>query len=137
MTRGRAPGILRVVLESAAIVAGILLLAAGGLLFLLTQPLVGSVSRLAAPPVDEARLRAHVRMLAETLHPRSCEFPETLDRAAAYIEENLKGAGARISEQEFDAGGERYRNVIGSFGPESGERIVVGAHYDAVDGSPG
>ena len=24
----------------------------------------------------------------------------------------------------------RYQNVIASFGPETGERIVIGAHYD-------
>jgi len=30
-----------------------------------------------------------------------------------------------------------YTNVIASFGPETGDRIIVGAHYDTVRGTPG
>lgn len=29
------------------------------------------------------------------------------------------------------------RNVIASLGPETGDRIIVGAHYDTVPGTPG
>lgn len=119
-----------------AVLAGLLLLAGFGLWFLVTQPFAGAVAR---PPVevDPKRLAEHVRFLTTTVHPRSFEFPENLDAAAAYLQRELAGSGARTQEQPFDVGGATYRNVIGSFGPESGERIVVGAHYDAVEGTPG
>ena len=31
----------------------------------------------------------------------------------------------------------KYQNVIGYFGDKAGERIVVGAHYDAFINTPG
>ncbi|HEX2236918.1 MAG TPA: M28 family peptidase, partial [Gammaproteobacteria bacterium] len=35
-------------------------------------------------------------------------------------------------EQPYELNGKTYRNIIASFGPETDERIVVGAHYDSV-----
>lgn len=37
----------------------------------------------------------------------------------------------------FEVEGRNYRNVIAEFGPETEERIVVGAHYDAYHAFPG
>jgi Zn-dependent M28 family amino/carboxypeptidase len=36
----------------------------------------------------------------------------------------------------YVSGARAYRNVIGSFGPERGERIVIGAHYDSFSTYP-
>jgi Zn-dependent M28 family amino/carboxypeptidase len=83
--------------------------------------------------VSPERLEAHVRSLAQRFVPRDYTHPENLDRAAAYIRTEFTRAGGATAEQPYDAGGRSYRNVVASFGPESGERIVVGAHYD-VDG---
>lgn len=91
-------------------------------------------AKTAVPP---ARLEAHVRMLAGTLAPRDSAHPENLDRVAAYIRRELQEAGAEVEDQPFTVGGETYRNVIARFGPESRERIVVGAHYDAAGPLPG
>ncbi|MEJ7661165.1 MAG: M28 family peptidase [Hymenobacter sp.] len=33
--------------------------------------------------------------------------------------------------------GQTYRNVLGSFGPAAGPRLVVGAHYDVCGDQPG
>jgi len=97
-----------------------------------TQPLlpIARVDRTVAP--EPARLEGHVRMLAETFFPRDERHPEMLDRAAAYIREEFERAGARATDQAYDLDGKTYRNVIAMFGPETKERIVVGAHYDSV-----
>jgi Zn-dependent M28 family amino/carboxypeptidase len=91
----------------------------------------------AVPPVQPARLAAHVRMLSETFVPRNEAHPENLDRAAAYIRKVFETEGGRVEEQPFQVGGRTYRNVIAHFGPETRERIVVGAHYDAAGPLPG
>lgn len=91
----------------------------------------------ASPAVDAEPLRAHVRMLSETFHPRDSRHPENLERAADYIAEHLARAGGHVESQPVRVNGHDSRNVIARFGPEGGERIVVGAHYDAVHGTPG
>lgn len=101
-----------------------------------TQPVLGGKSER-ANPVDPSRLEAHVRMLSESLSPRSEAHPENLDRAAAYIREEFTSALGRVSEQPYQVGGRTYRNVIAVFGPETTERIVVGAHYDTAGPRPG
>ena len=100
------------------------------------------------PPrgADPKRLEKHVRFLAEACKPRDVEHPANLDKAAAYIKEELKAAGGAVSEQVFvfeefnqknkKVGRGPFRNVIAVFGPETLERIVVGAHYDAFGEFP-
>ncbi|TQF11573.1 M28 family peptidase [Myxococcus llanfairpwllgwyngyllgogerychwyrndrobwllllantysiliogogogochensis] len=90
-----------------------------------------------ATETEVERLRAHVRMLSETFHPRDSRHPENLERAADYIAGHLARAGGHVESQHFRVDGRDYRNVIARFGPEDGERIVVGAHYDSVRGTPG
>ena len=62
---------------------------------------------------------------------------QVLNEVAAYLYDKLESYGCRVSYQEFDIGGKTYRNVIGSIGPEEGERIVIGAHYDVAGDQPG
>ncbi|MBN1206698.1 MAG: M28 family peptidase [Myxococcaceae bacterium] len=88
-------------------------------------------------PVDPERLKAHVRALSETFHPRDFRHPENLERVAAYISEHLARAGGRVESQPYRVGGTRYRNVIAHFGPETAERVVIGAHYDTAGPFPG
>ncbi len=87
--------------------------------------------------VDPERLKAHVRTLSETFHPRDHEHPENLERAADYVAQALSEAGGRVRSEPYTANGRSYRNVIATFGPESAERLVIGAHYDAAEGAPG
>lgn len=104
--------------------------------WLLTQPLVMAASpKGEVAKVDPQRLEAHVRKLAVEFHPRDFSQWPTLDKAAAWIAGELEAAGARVSEQEWQADAWKYRNVIGVFGPEDGPRVVVGAHYDAAGGN--
>ena len=37
-----------------------------------------------------------------------------------------------VSEQPYDLDGTTYRKVIPLFGPDTAERIVVGARYDSL-----
>ena len=98
---------------------------------------------LPAPPpcepgaVDAERLKTHVRALSERFHPRDHTHPENLDRAAEYIAEQLKQAGGQVELQPYRVQGTEYRNVIARFGPETPERIVIGAHYDTAGPLPG
>jgi hypothetical protein len=97
-------------------------------------PLAG---RCAKGTVDPAGLRRDVEALVSRFTPRDHAHPENLERAAAYLRAALGATGAAVSDQEYEAGGARYRNVLASFGPDTEERVVVGAHYDSAEGTPG
>jgi Zn-dependent M28 family amino/carboxypeptidase len=113
----------------------LLLVFAGGLAACVTQP---GVRALNSPPaeVDGAALERHVRMLAETLHPRSFDHAN-LDAAATYIRDRLEDHGARPQSQAFEVHGRTFRNIIARFGPDSGALLVIGAHYDSCGDTPG
>jgi hypothetical protein len=100
------------------------------------QPFVRPTPSAPGADVSPERLRAHVHALSVDLHPRVHSRPEQLDAAAAYIERTLAPLG-KVEHQTFVASGRTYRNVILSLGPLEGERVVVGAHYDAALGLPG
>ncbi|HYL97336.1 MAG TPA: M28 family peptidase [Blastocatellia bacterium] len=86
---------------------------------------------------DPELLERYVRVISTEFVPRDERHPEGLDRAARYIAAEFRQYSGRVREQVFELGGVEYRNVIASFGPENGERIVVGAHYDADGPFPG
>jgi Zn-dependent M28 family amino/carboxypeptidase len=89
------------------------------------------------PATDPRRLERHVRELAEECSPRDAWHPANMERAAAYIARELEPSGCAVSDQWFPAAGAKFRNVIAVFGPETRDRVVVGAHYDAAEGHPG
>jgi hypothetical protein len=86
---------------------------------------------------DRAALREHVEALAGRLAPRDLDHPENLDAAADYVAGRLRAAGLEPRDQAYEAFGRRQRNVLAEVGPDTPERIVVGAHYDAAAGTPG
>ena len=105
--------------------------------FVLTQPIF-PVKQVENPvKVDPVRLEKHVRMLSETIFPRNSDHPDKLDLAADYVRGEFAQTKGRISVQPFEANGKAYRNVIVQYGPETGERMVIGAHYDACGEHPG
>ncbi len=104
---------------------------------LVVQPMPFMGPRQGAAEVVPSRLEAHVRYLVEDCAPRHWQGREGLAKAGAYIEKGFRDAGGRISEQVFEVRGKPYRNVIASFGPQSGPRVIVGAHYDACEPLPG
>jgi hypothetical protein len=120
-----------------------LTLFSGAIWITVTQPVLprrpGAVE---APAVDPERLRAHVEILSERFVPRDWRHVENLDRAAVYTSQQLAGAGASVTEQAYrmqsnnENQGKTYRNVVARLGPDTRERIVVGAHYDAYSEYP-
>jgi hypothetical protein len=117
-------------------------LAAASLLVMLavatiTQPAFSSAASHRPSGARRERLRSSVEMLATTLQPRDFDHPGGLDRAAAYIAAELREAGGRVHEQPFEVQGRTYKNVVALFGPETTERVVVGAHYDTEGARPG
>jgi len=108
-----------------------------GLWFWVTQPLFGRPQVRAKVAVDSARLEAHVRTICAEAGPRDESHPQNLDRVAGYIREEFQQANGVVTEQPFQVNGKTYRNVIAQFGPDSRERIVVGAHYDTAGPYPG
>ena len=118
------------------ILAGVALVLLGAWA-LLTQPFVARRERGAeGPRADAGRLAADVARLVR-LAPRDAAHPKNLDRAADELSRSLREAGASVTELPYEVSGHRYRNVIGSFGPEAGRRVIVGAHYDAYMEFPG
>jgi hypothetical protein len=113
--------------------------------------------KLTAP--ETTRLETHVLTLSQTFFPRNCAHTENLDRAAAYIHREFELAGAAVFDQPYTIPSDfpewlkqrgefnlsamarkcihTFRNVIASFGPNTKERVVVGAHYDAFEELPG
>jgi Peptidase family M28 len=104
------------------------------LLLLLLLP---AAAQATAPAADSARLRRHLQYLVSTPAPRNHQHVAVLDSVARYLGRELARSGGRVAEQPYEAGGQTYRNVLASFGPETGPRIIVGAHYDVCGEQPG
>jgi Zn-dependent M28 family amino/carboxypeptidase len=114
-----------------ALIAVVAVLASLGVgVCVVMQPFVIPV-RSTPAPVDAAKLEAHVRMLAHTFYPRSFDQPDKLEAAASYVHAEMEKAGARVENQYFVFEESRYRNVVGRYGPDDAETIVIGAHYDS------
>jgi Zn-dependent M28 family amino/carboxypeptidase len=94
-------------------------------------------NRASALRVDGDRLRAHVAMLSERCHPRDWTRVDNLDRCAEYIAGHFTNAGAKVEFQSYEVEGRRYSNVIARFGVGKGSKVIVGAHYDAHESTPG
>ncbi len=76
-------------------------------------------------------------MLAEVFFPRDEAHTENLNRTASYIRNEFEQAQGEVLDQCYEVRRKRYCNVIARFGPDTPERIVVGAHYDAFGELPG
>ncbi len=107
------------------------------LLPLLLLTLLLPMSAAAQTPADTAQLRRHLVALTTTPEPRNYRHPASLNQAASYIKAELAAAGGQPTEQPYVVQGQRYYNVLAHFGPETGPRLVVGAHYDVCGEQPG
>lgn len=113
-----------------------------GLLFLRLLLPASAASLPPAPSplalADTAQLRQYLQFLTTTPQPRNYQHPAVLDSVATYIKQHLRAAGAHtVGEQPYAVRGQTYRNVLGSFGPTSGPRLIIGAHYDVCGDQPG
>ncbi|MFK7905249.1 MAG: M28 family peptidase, partial [Chitinophagales bacterium] len=87
------------------------------------------------PNID--RLKKDLAFISQVQPARNYRNINSLNTVAAYIQSQFEAAGGRVEFQEFVADGNTYKNVITSFGPQNGERIVVGAHYDSFEDTSG
>jgi Zn-dependent M28 family amino/carboxypeptidase len=93
-----------------------------------------------APNFDSAvvqkRLRQHVEALART--PRVPGTPEHL-AAAEYIRGHLLHAGFEVRREHVHEAGVLGANLLTEPRPQSPDLplLIIGAHYDSVQGSPG
>ncbi|GEO06180.1 hypothetical protein AAE02nite_38440 [Adhaeribacter aerolatus] len=88
-------------------------------------------------PVNKDRLYADVEFLTQVTPPRNAFNVASLNKSAAYIYQQFGKISDRVIYQTFKVGPQEYKNIILSVGPETGERIVVGAHYDVCGDQPG
>jgi len=95
------------------------------------------VDTVAAGSVDKQRMRADLEFLVQNNVARSDAHVERLDKCAAYIFDAFGKASDRVEYEPYSVNGKEYRNVICSFGPREGARIIVGAHYDVCGDQPG
>ncbi|MDW8459345.1 MAG: M28 family peptidase [Verrucomicrobiota bacterium] len=121
----------------ALIRAGLVIAAGLFLLWLfLAQPTWQRAPR-SSQQVDPGRLRAHVEFLSSACHPRSWRHVQNLAAAADYIESTFESIGLPVIRQAVVVGGVSYKNIIAKHRPDSGPRLVVGAHYDSWEDTPG
>lgn len=87
----------------------------------------------------EAPLKAHVEHLATTIGERNLGHYKELCAAADYIENEFKSYGYAPTRQSFEVRGLDCFNIAaeikGAKKPE--EILIVGAHYDSAQGTPG
>jgi Zn-dependent M28 family amino/carboxypeptidase len=88
-------------------------------------------------PVKKERLKTDVQALTTITPPRNYRNVPSLDRSAAYILAEFRKLDCTASVQNFVVEGRNYKNVICSFGRKDDERIIVGAHYDVHENTPG
>ena len=88
-------------------------------------------------PVNKTQLYADVQYLTELVPPRNAFNTASLNQSADYIFREFKKVSPRVQYQTFKVEGQEYKNIICSLGPEDGERIIIGAHYDVCGDQPG
>jgi hypothetical protein len=104
--------------------------------FVMTSPMLPTLEAMQnSVPVSQDGLKQHVVELSQTYSPRMAEF-ENLRPPAGYIRKQFAQYG-KVKYQFFKTGVGTFRNVVASFGPDSKDILVIGAHYDSHDGLPG
>ena len=86
--------------------------------------------------VDPMRLRRNLDMIVNERSP----FTSMRHLAAveSFVENELRGYGLEVEGDYFSYRGKTFRNLIGRQSDErSGSLIVLGAHFDSVQGTPG
>jgi len=83
------------------------------------------------------RLRDHVRRIEGERHPQSS--PEALKATAEYLRAGFGDVGLSAHADSFPFRGASYDNIVAIKKGEdpSAPRVLIGAHYDSVRGSPG
>ncbi len=91
------------------------------------------------PASSEEALRGHVHALSVAIGSRSIGEYGKLQEAERYIRTFLDAQGIPFELQGYDHEGKRYNNIVVTLAGSSrpGDTVLVGAHYDTVQGTPG
>jgi len=86
----------------------------------------------------ESRLRHHVEYLAGAIGERNVFRPRALAAAADYVEAAWRNLGYAVERQWYETKGVRCANLeaVRPGAPDQ-PALLIGAHYDSVQGSPG
>ncbi len=79
---------------------------------------------------DTANIRRNLESIINTAAYRNYKNTDVLDTVAERLRQEFLRHTDRVSIQNYKVNENNYKNIIASFGPEDGERIIVGAHYD-------
>jgi Peptidase family M28 len=86
-----------------------------------------------------ATLRRHIETIAAAEH--NVRRYRELEKVARYLEATLAGHGYAVGRQEYVVAGKTVRNIDAAIEPPAGvtdpEVVVVGAHYDSAEDTPG
>lgn len=99
-------------------------------------PDVGALDEKGGKEMLQSNLREHVEHLSVRIGERNIWKANSLEQAAAYIEARLRQYGYTVNRQSYTCYGKHCSNLVAET-DGTGSRIVVGAHYDSVPGSPG
>lgn len=84
-----------------------------------------------------SRLRAHVDMLSETIGPRHLGRLGSIESTVAYIEDQMRATGFDVRRETYEVAGNPVSNLVAETPGDSGRIVVLGAHYDTVETTPG
>jgi len=93
--------------------------------------------KINAQTTDTTLIGTHLTNIINTPRPRTYQNIESLNQVASYIYSTFQKHTDSVRYQEYNAIGNKYKNVIATFCPENKKRIVIGAHYDVCGNQDG
>ena len=87
----------------------------------------------------QERLRHHVDVLAELIGERNTSHPSGLDAARTFLRRELSAMGHAVVDQTFAVHNRSAINLEVILPGEKTNRstLIIGAHYDSAEGTPG
>lgn len=86
---------------------------------------------------SEEALYEHVSYFTNFNPHRHFGNLKALNTCANFLEDHFNQYCLSTSRQTWNARGNDYHNIIGSWRPEKSKRLIVGAHYDVYANNPG
>ncbi len=102
------------------------------IVYTIIQPIFFNNKKKIDIPVNSKRLYKDVEKLCSVTPYRNFDNPASLNLIAKYIHDEFNKLNTKAEYQEFYNNNKKYKNVIASFGPKTGKRIIIGAHYDVA-----
>lgn len=109
------------------------------LLFLLTNSSFGQNNALppVVPGASVQRVKKTIEFLSTDCFPRDYTHADNQLKAAKYIESHFKNAGLTIKREKYSVDKYTLFNIHAMKKGASRDRIIIGAHFDAVESTPG